>query len=159
MTTTSGEDPGSAEPATLTDAADQVPADDRPSDPVIPFPKPTTGVQGSPSAFAAVVLSETTYEVGYPEAFWDYNFLRLIEHAFWVLSSHGIEPGGPFPLVCMACGQPWLCRLGAWAANWILVAQRHGLLDQFGLRVGDDILAIMERWCRDGAAPAEARAT
>ncbi len=108
--------------------------------------------------FTGLVLPEASHAGAYLEAFWDQTVLHLLEHGFWVLMSHGIEQGGPFPLECAACHQLWPCPLTTQAADWILVARRHGLLDEFGIQLADDIVAIIERWHRDGLAVAEARA-
>jgi hypothetical protein len=86
----------------------------------------------------------------YRAAFQDFNLLRFIEHAFWLLASHGIRPSGPFPLVCEACMKPWPCPEITWAADWTLTAKQLGLLEKFGLQVGEDIMAILASWGRDG---------
>jgi hypothetical protein len=90
----------------------------------------------------------------YSEALWEHHLLRLVDHALWVLTAHGVAPDGPFPLVCAACGQAWPCPLVTRVADWTLVARWDGLLDEFGVRIGDDVAAIIERWHRDGLAVA-----
>jgi len=84
--------------------------------------------------------------------------LRLIGHACWLLASHGISPAGPFPLVCATCQKPWPCPEITWAADWILAAQRLGFLDDFGLCLSDNVLAIVAAWGSEATAgQAEAR--
>jgi hypothetical protein len=128
-------------------------------DPTIPSARPAGEPRSSLAArFAALVLTETPYAAAYLEAIWDGSLLQLLEHGFAVLVSHGIVPGGPFPLVCAACGELWPCPLVTAAADWILVARRHGLLEEFGMPLDERIVAILERWHRDGLAVAKARA-
>jgi hypothetical protein len=74
------------------------------------------------------------------------NLLRLTEHAFWVLVSHGVSLEGQLPLICAACQKPWRCPEFRWAADWILTAKRVGLLDEFALRLSDDVRAIVGAW-------------
>ncbi|SRR6266508_1153824 len=85
----------------------------------------------------------------YRAAFSDFNLLRVTEHAFWLLASHGISSSGAFPPVCAACRQPWRCQQVIWAAGWILRARRLGLLAEFGLELSDDILALLATWGAD----------
>jgi hypothetical protein len=82
--------------------------------------------------------------------------LRLVEHAFWIMASHGISASRPFPLVCAACQKPWRCPEITWAADWILSAQRLGLLNEVGLELSGDVLDILASWGSDLAARAGA---
>src|SRR6266511_5516894 len=77
----------------------------------------------------------------------DFNLLRLVEHAFSILASHSLSPSGP--LICVACLKPWRCLEVTWAADWTLAGKRRGFLDDGGLDVSDDILAVLACWGTD----------
>ena len=97
--------------------------------------------------------TQQRYDALYLAAFRNYHELSLLGHAFWILASHGVSEGGPFPLVCAACQKLWRCPEIVWAADWILKAKRRGLLDQFDLELGDDVLALLASWGSDVAVP------
>jgi len=80
------------------------------------------------------------------------DLLRVAQHALGVLASHGISPSGPFPFVCVVCGQPWRCSDIVWATDWVLAAQRDGLLDEAGVYVSPDMVAILEHWSAQTAS-------
>jgi|SRR5579859_674287 len=122
-------------------------------DPTIPMSWAVEPVSTAAAEYAAVALPDRCVD-----ASWERNLLRLLEHAFWVLTAHGIGLGGPFPLVCAACSQAWPCPSISRATDWILVARRHGLLEEFDIHVSDNIVAIIERWHRNGLALAAAEA-
>src|SRR2546430_16787806 len=137
-------------PTPIPEPVDPLPPPPQPRpDPAAPFPRPATGPEPclTPGS-RALRLRRTAYGDAYLEAFWDFNMLRLIDHAFGVLASHGIDPGGPFPLVCATCQKPWPFPLVTGAAGWIIVVHRSGLLAEFGIPAGGDILAMLGRWVR-----------
>jgi len=136
-------------PTPVPEPANPLPSPQPQSDPTIPSPPPSVAEQLSETAAEYRAFSRSGVD---REAFLDHNFLRLIEHAFWLLASHCIDPRGPFPLVCAACSQAWPCPSIIWAADWILAARRHGLLEEFGIQITEDIAGIIERWHRDGLA-------
>jgi hypothetical protein len=89
------------------------------------------------------------------DALRDYHELALTGHAFWILATHGIAPNAVFPFDCALCGKPWRCPEVVWAADWIIQAHRHGVLDQHGLRLGNDCLAVIKSWGSEPALAAD----
>jgi hypothetical protein len=95
-----------------------------------------------------------SYSVALLEALHDYNLLRLLDRASRILVSHSVSSDARFQLVCLACRKPWCCPDVVWAVDWILKAKRHGLLEQLGLEISNDVMALLAAWGSDAPVPA-----
>jgi hypothetical protein len=70
--------------------------------------------------------------------------LRLSEHAFWIVASHGParRDGG----ICAACQHPWRCPDAIWAAQWIAYTVETSLLERLGVELGGGVASMLATW-------------
>jgi hypothetical protein len=123
------------------------PSPHTPGDPAIRLPLAVgmdTAVASQRADSHELSLPESRSQTTRLDAFRKHSVLRLSEHAFWMVSSHG--PGGGDSSVCAACEKPWRCPDVVWAGQWITYAIWSGLLEQAGVQLSNDVVAILAPW-------------